>query len=114
VFCSRVLLFWVYEWSWFLCDICKFNHIQLHKNVSKQLKSRGMGGGGIEIGTSYSLIDYLLFYIPLKNSSLIWRHHHCRWMSTKFRHICSVLRAFEQGGIFIMPHLLWHRASVSW
>jgi hypothetical protein len=21
-------------------------------------------------------------------------------------HVCSVLRAFEQGGIFIMPHLL--------
>jgi hypothetical protein len=24
----------------------------------------------------------------------------------------SVLRAFEQGGIFIVPHLLWHGASV--
>jgi hypothetical protein len=26
--------------------------------------------------------------------------------------LCSALRAFEQGGIFIMPHLLWHGASV--
>ena len=26
--------------------------------------------------------------------------------------LCSALRAFEQGGIFIVPHLLWHRASV--
>jgi hypothetical protein len=26
--------------------------------------------------------------------------------------LCSVLRAFEQGGIFIVPHLLWHGASV--
>jgi hypothetical protein len=26
--------------------------------------------------------------------------------------LCSALRAFEQGGIFIMPHLLWHRTSV--
>jgi hypothetical protein len=25
---------------------------------------------------------------------------------------CSALRAFEQGGIFIVPHLLWHGASV--
>jgi hypothetical protein len=25
---------------------------------------------------------------------------------------CSVLRAFEQGGIFIVPHLLWHGTSV--
>jgi hypothetical protein len=24
----------------------------------------------------------------------------------------SVFRAFEQGGIFIVPHLLWHRVSV--
>jgi hypothetical protein len=26
--------------------------------------------------------------------------------------ICSALRAFEQGGIFIVPHLLWHGASI--
>jgi hypothetical protein len=26
--------------------------------------------------------------------------------------LCSVLRAFEQGVISIMPHLLWHGASV--
>jgi hypothetical protein len=26
--------------------------------------------------------------------------------------LCSALRAFEQGGIFIVPHLLWYRASV--
>jgi hypothetical protein len=26
--------------------------------------------------------------------------------------LCSVLRVFEQGGIFIAPHLLWQGASV--
>jgi hypothetical protein len=26
--------------------------------------------------------------------------------------LCSALRAFEQGTIFIMPHLLWHGTSV--
>jgi hypothetical protein len=26
--------------------------------------------------------------------------------------LCSALGAFEQGGIFIVPHLLWHGASV--
>jgi hypothetical protein len=31
------------------------------------------------------LIDYLRFYVPLKNFSLIWRCHHCRWRATKFR-----------------------------
>jgi hypothetical protein len=30
------------------------------------------------------LIDYLRFYIPLKNFSLIWRRHHCRWRAAKF------------------------------
>jgi hypothetical protein len=31
------------------------------------------------------LIDYLLFYVPLKNVSLIWRRHHCRRRAAKFR-----------------------------
>jgi hypothetical protein len=26
--------------------------------------------------------------------------------------LCLALRAFEQGGIFIVPHLLWQRALV--
>jgi hypothetical protein len=26
--------------------------------------------------------------------------------------LCSAIRAFEQGGIFIVPHLLWHGTSV--
>jgi hypothetical protein len=26
-----------------------------------------------------SIIDYLLFYVPFKNVSLIWRHHCCQW-----------------------------------
>jgi hypothetical protein len=45
------------------------------------------------------LINCLLFYVPLKNFSLDLD-------------LCSALRAFEQGGIFIVPHLLWHGASV--
>jgi hypothetical protein len=33
------------------------------------------------------LIDYLRFYVLLKNFSLtcIWRCHHCRWRAAKFR-----------------------------
>jgi hypothetical protein len=31
------------------------------------------------------LIDYLRFYVPLKNFPLIWRRHHCRWSAAKFR-----------------------------
>jgi hypothetical protein len=57
------------------------------------------------------LIDYLQFYVPLKNFSLIWSRHHCRWRAANFG-LCSALRAFEQGGIFIVSHLLWHGAAV--
>ena len=35
------------------------------------------------------LIDYLLFYVRLKNVSLIWRHQHCRWKTAKFRPMVS-------------------------
>jgi hypothetical protein len=31
------------------------------------------------------LIDYLLFYVPLKSFSLLWKRHHCRWRAAKFR-----------------------------
>jgi hypothetical protein len=31
------------------------------------------------------MIDYLLFYVPLKNISLIWRRHHYWWRAAKFR-----------------------------
>jgi hypothetical protein len=31
------------------------------------------------------LIDYLPFYLPQKNFSLIWRRHHCRWRAAKCR-----------------------------
>jgi hypothetical protein len=56
------------------------------------------------------LIDYLLFYVPFKNFSLLWRHNHCRWRAAKFRLMLGA-RAFEQLGIFIVPHLLWHGRS---
>jgi hypothetical protein len=37
----------------------------------------------------YWLIDYLRFYVPLKNFSLIWRRHQCRWRAAKFRPMLS-------------------------
>jgi hypothetical protein len=33
------------------------------------------------------LIEYVLFYLPLKNISLIWRRQLCRWRAAKFRPI---------------------------
>jgi hypothetical protein len=43
------------------------------------------------INTSDWLIDYLLFYVPLKNISLIWRRHHCWWRAAKFRPMLGAL-----------------------
>jgi hypothetical protein len=57
------------------------------------------------------LIDWLLFYVPLKNISLTSRRHYGRWRAA-YLGLCSALGAFEQGGIFIVPHLLWHGTSV--
>jgi hypothetical protein len=33
----------------------------------------------------FAVIDYLRFYVPPKNFSLIWRRHHCRRRAAKFR-----------------------------
>jgi hypothetical protein len=49
------------------------------------------------------LIDCLLFYVPLKNFSFIWRRHHYQWRLQNLG-LCSAIRAFEQGGVFIVPH----------
>jgi hypothetical protein len=43
-----------------------------------------------------------VFYVSLKNFSLIWRRLHCREGLLSLG-LCSALRAFEQGGVFIVP-----------
>jgi hypothetical protein len=55
---------------------------------------------------------YLLLYVPLLNFSLIWRLHHCRWRGLQNLGLCLALGAFEQGRVFIVPHLLWQGASI--
>jgi hypothetical protein len=54
------------------------------------------------------LIGYLQFYVPLKNFS----HITIAGEGLQNLGLCSALRAFEQGGIFIVPHLLWHGTSI--
>jgi hypothetical protein len=62
-----------------------------------------------------SLFIYLVVCLGFTSHSrffsLIWRRHHCRWRAAKYS-LCLALRTFEQGWIFIVPHLLWHEASV--
>jgi hypothetical protein len=41
----------------------------------------------------------------------MWRRHHYQWRAANSG-LCSALRAYEHGGIFIVPHLLWQGASV--
>jgi hypothetical protein len=53
-------------------------------------KDLDFDGGSEDSNRNGYDIDNLPFYVLLKNTSLI----------------CSALRAFEQGGIFIVPHLL--------
>jgi hypothetical protein len=38
-------------------------------------------------GLNLHMIDYIRFYVSLKNFSPIWRHQHCRWRAAKFRPI---------------------------
>jgi hypothetical protein len=77
--------------------------------------SRIMKSGASWIPTE--LIDYILFYVPLKNLSLIWRNHHYRWRAVKFRpmlgaqglragrdHYCATLASFFRSHPKNRPH----------
>jgi hypothetical protein len=57
-------------------------------------------------GTIDGLIDYLRIYVPLKNFSLIYGDVAIAGEGLQNSGLCSALRAFEQGGIFTVPHLL--------
>jgi hypothetical protein len=49
---------------------------------------------------------------PAHDFSLTRKRHPCRWKAAKLGHARGSVRAFEQGQVFIVPHLLRHRASV--
>jgi hypothetical protein len=53
-----------------------------------------------------SLIDYLVFYVPLNNISLKYGNVTITGEGLQNLGLCSALRPFEQGGIFNVPHLL--------
>jgi hypothetical protein len=61
----------------------------------------------IEIGSLVLEIDYLLFYVQLKNISLMWKHHHCRWRAAKFRPMFST-QGLWAGSDLYRATLLWH------
>jgi hypothetical protein len=53
------------------------------------------------------MIDYLRFYVPLKNLNFhLYGENTIAGEGLQNLSLCSALRAFQQGGIFIVPHLL--------
>jgi hypothetical protein len=52
------------------------------------------------------LIDYLLFYVPLKNFSRIWRHHHYQWRAVKSRPMFGAQGLWAGRDFQFVPHLL--------
>jgi hypothetical protein len=59
------------------------------------------------------LIDWLIIYSFTSRSRIFDLYGNVTIAGEGLQNlgICSALRAFEQGGIFIVPHLLWHGAS---
>jgi hypothetical protein len=70
----NILKFKIYELIWFGFKNAVSERSNLKKENLKKTKPLCL-----------NLIDYLLFYIPLKNFSLIWIRHHYRWRAAKFR-----------------------------
>jgi hypothetical protein len=50
------------------------------KHKYSEVESKNM----LEFLIDWLMIDYLRFYVPLKNFSFTWRHHHYRWRAAKF------------------------------
>ena len=57
------------------------------------------------------LTNWLIVFFLFASCSRILPSYAC-WKAPKFRAICSVLMTNEQGGVFIMPYLHLHCASV--
>ena len=53
----------------------------------------------------------MLLSIPFKNVSLRQERSHYWWMAANFRPLLAT--CLKQGGLFIVPHLLWHGAIVN-
>ena len=54
----------------------------------------------------------LVFFVPLKNFSLIWRHHLCRWRAAILTYARHLWILGSEWGFFSMPQLLWHRPTL--
>jgi hypothetical protein len=60
------------------------------------------------------MIDWLIIYCFMSCSRIFHLYGDVTIAGEGLQNLglCSALKAFEQGGIFIVPHLLWHGTSV--
>jgi hypothetical protein len=59
--------------------------ISYHGKENQRLKLKLQVSGNLTTDIRHtSVFVYLLFYILLKNFSLVWRRHHCWWRAAKF------------------------------
>ena len=56
-------------------------------------------GARVLFSAGLALFIWLGFYAQLKNYTLIWKHHHCRYMTSNFD-LYSTFMAIEQWGFF--------------
>jgi hypothetical protein len=72
----------------FFETISIWNGSKIYKQIERKayfLLSQFMSITQFLVNARGWLIDYLLFYVPLKNISFIWRRHHSRWRASTFR-----------------------------
>jgi hypothetical protein len=60
------------------------------------------------------ILDWLIIYGFMSRSRIFHLHGDVTIAGEGLQNLglCSVLTAFEQGGIFIVPHMLWQGTSV--
>jgi hypothetical protein len=81
---------WLTEdtWCWLIC-----------------ITTIGMGTRSFATDINILSIDYLRFYVPLKNFSLIWRRHHSRWRAVKFRPMLGAQGLLSREGSAVIRDL---------
>jgi hypothetical protein len=105
-------------WKRSMCTIIQYIH-ECHYDKISQFPSWGshwttLNRVTLSVYNIYNNIDWLIVYNFTSRSRIFHLYGDVTIAGEGLQNLglSSVLRAFEQGGIFIVPHLLWHRTSV--
>jgi hypothetical protein len=115
---SNVLsdIIYIYKYHWSVLYLNQFIYDRLKwRNCPSSNRYRYYGCGvrilvtmhrhtKLFILTDWLMIDYLRFYVPLKNCSLIWRRHLCRWRAVKFRSMLDTQGLWAGRGLYRATH----------